>query len=183
MSFLWAPRRMDGRPIESGAGEGRGATFGGEGGDVGGGARLGVPLIMFSLVHHGQTFAATDGLTDAHMPTLQGKVSRWPSRLRGLNDKGRAHIVIDTVAEFFFVVVPLLRVMQQHSTLLYARGAVRCFCFLRVWQPQPRRRTDNNKKVRFFVCLFGLCWSGVASSRRSCGLANQVVPRLDFFGE
>lgn len=67
LKFLWAPRRMDGRPIATGVDEEEGGGSEARGGGD-------VPLIMFALLHHRHAFTADDGLMDIGTPTLHGQV-------------------------------------------------------------------------------------------------------------
>lgn len=80
LRFLWAPKRMDGEPITT-VSLGQASEAGGdssssadsdsnENSEAGG-----VPLIMYALLHHRQSFTVADGLTDLGTPTLHGEVS------------------------------------------------------------------------------------------------------------
>lgn len=101
LRFLWAPKRMDGKPIvmapvvagdvgnkvgtndssdDSNDGESDDESgTGNESGSGGGSGRSGdgssVPLIMYALLHHRQAFTSANGLTDLGTPTLHGQVS------------------------------------------------------------------------------------------------------------
>ncbi len=80
LRFLWAPKRMDGKPITA-VSPGHASKAGGDSssssadsasndsGEVGG-----VPLIMYALLHHRQSFTVADGLTDLGTSTLHGEV-------------------------------------------------------------------------------------------------------------
>lgn len=65
LRFLWAPRRMDGKPLALAAGD--------EGGGDGDGGEE--QVLTYALLHHRQAFfSSDDGLTDVGTPTLHGQV-------------------------------------------------------------------------------------------------------------
>lgn len=70
LRFLWAPRRMDGKPIVADADvNGNGGGDSGESGD-----EASAPLITFALLHHRQAFTDAGGMTGVGVPTLYGQV-------------------------------------------------------------------------------------------------------------
>ncbi|CAN0000956.1 unnamed protein product [Ectocarpus sp. 4 AP-2014] len=87
LRFLWAPKRMDGKPVvavdpaaaaaagggdDGGSDSGERDSSGGDSDSADEGADS-PPLIMFALLHHRQAFTAADGLTDIGTPSLHGQ--------------------------------------------------------------------------------------------------------------